>query len=462
MERQKQTQHVVSSTESLKNFLSFYPSRSDDTESISASPSSHSDHHGSTPEKETSTHADPRKCHQIAIKILVTNVASGFIIGRSGKTISELQTRSNTRIKLSQSGEYYPGTCVASRVCLIQGTLADAKVAVELIFLKLYELRSESVLSESFSVRLLVPSSFCGMLIGRSGSNIKQLKEESGVTLIQLSQKVRNDVVFHPDGMSIPSSTSERIMTIAGPNFQSCVLCVQLVLTDMASNPDLSRYVNMTTRYSKVMCPGQAAHWRHEAADNNHIIAAFAAPSCLGLQLHHAGHYNPSTYSIGCFDPFMHGLCIETSRTHQSHIPLETHTLSLPAPALQGSQGAAPPDGLIPSGLISPVDELNDFIQGQTLELFSRQPSPQDPSHDVTCEIGIPENMVGSILGRGGNILNELQSQSKTKIRLSQRGEFFPGTDQRIVTITGPSSDSLASAQYLIRERMSASRPRSK
>lgn len=462
-------------SELLKNSLPLHTSESDDTELISAAPSSNSHHHDSPIQEIISVDADPRNFHQIAIKILVTNVASGSIIGRSGKTISELQTRSRTRIKLSQSGEYYPGTNVESRVCLIQGSLADTKVAVELIFLKLYELQTahETLsassgefdclleLSQSFSVRLLVPTSFCGMLIGRSGSNIKQLKEESGVTLIQLSQK-GNDDAFPRGDVSVSALTSERIMTIAGPNLKSCVHCVQLVLTDMASNPELSRYVNMTTRYSNVMCPVQAAPGRHEMADHNHLIAPFAAPSFLGLQLRHPGCYTLSTGSFGSFDPLMHGFCIETSPTRQAHIPVETHRLSPPAQGMLCLQGLTLPDGLIPRGLISPVHEINDFFEERPLGLSSRQRSPQDISDIVTCEIGVPDDIVGSILGRGGNILNELQTQSKTRIRLSQRGEFFPGTNQRIVTITGSTSESLASAQYLIRERVYASRPHSK
>lgn len=432
-------------------------SESDDTLSISATLPSYLYRHSSRTEEEILADVDTFNFHQIAVKILVTNSATGAVIGRSGKTIAGIQTRTNTRIKLSQSGEYYPGTNVASRVCLIQGTLADTKVAVELIFLKLYETQSVGSgeshyhlkLPASFSVRLLVPTSFCGMLIGRSGSNIKQLKEESGVTLIQLSPKGNEDDVLSPDGISVSASTSERIMTIAGPNLKSCVQCVQLILTDMASNPELSRYVNMTTRYSKVMCQVQAPPPRHE-------------PSCLGFHLQYPVCYNTNSGAIERFYPLLHGLCIETSPTRQLHIPVETHSISHSAPGISALPGPTLPDGLIPSGLISPVNELTDFFQEQSLGLFSRPRSPQGISHDITCDIGIPENVVGSILGQGGNILDELQTQSKTRIRLSRRGEFFPGTNQRIVTITGPSSESLASAQYLIRKRISAIIPHSK
>lgn len=52
-----------------------------------------------------------------AIKILVTNNVAGSIIGKSGKTISEMQQQSQCRIKLSQARDYFPGT--NDRVCLL-------------------------------------------------------------------------------------------------------------------------------------------------------------------------------------------------------------------------------------------------------------------------------------------------------------------------------------------------------
>lgn len=106
-----------------------------------------------------------------------------------------------------------------SRVCLFQGRLANVKNAVELVLGKLHEFEAsleandETQLSESFSLRLLIPASACGLLIGRGGANIKHLKEDSNVTCIQISQK-------ESDGM-VSALTSERIMTITGPTLQS-------------------------------------------------------------------------------------------------------------------------------------------------------------------------------------------------------------------------------------------------
>eukprot|EP01024_Parvocaulis_polyphysoides_P034585 TRINITY_DN30639_c2_g1_i1.p1 TRINITY_DN30639_c2_g1~~TRINITY_DN30639_c2_g1_i1.p1 ORF type:complete len:182 (-),score=30.73 TRINITY_DN30639_c2_g1_i1:29-574(-) len=43
----------------------------------------------------------------------------------------------------------------------------------------------------------------------------------------------------------------------------------------------------------------------------------------------------------------------------------------------------------------------------------------------------------GSIIGKGGSTISEFQNSSKARIQLSKAGEFFPGTNLRVVQITG-------------------------
>ena len=247
---------------------------------------------------------------QVAIKLLVSNSASGLIIGRSGSTISDLQAKSQTRIKLSQGGDYYPGT--TNRVCLIQGSLPNSSVAVEMVLTKLYELQSfqqlpsaaipatqvrpdtnattEALIPEdttnastSFNVRLLVLSTCCGMIIGRGGLNIKSLKEKSEVTYIQLSPK-ENEIMIGGSTLS----TSERIMTITGSNFTSYVNCVRIILNDMGQNPEISRYINMTTSYSKNLATVAAPP------------SAYTVASTSGVFIEHEENLSNSFYVENC------------------------------------------------------------------------------------------------------------------------------------------------------------------
>lgn len=116
------------------------------------------------------------------------------------------------------------------------------------------------------------------------------------------------------------------------------------------------------------------------------------------------------------------------------------------------------------SGNISSIDQLSQSFQTQAS-------LPRHPSHSslhsagsrpaATLQLGVPDARIGSILGRGGKTLTELQTVTRTKIRISQRGEFIPGTQNRVVTITGNTVQDVEHAQHLVNQRLDTSFSRS-
>ena len=52
-------------------------------------------------------------------------------------------------------------------------------------------------------------------------------------------------------------------------------------------------------------------------------------------------------------------------------------------------------------------------------------------------KILIPNYAAGAIIGKGGTNIGDLQNQYGAKIRLSPSREFYPGTEERIVVLTG-------------------------
>ncbi|KAL9184697.1 hypothetical protein ACHAXT_012667 [Thalassiosira profunda] len=438
---------------------------------------------------------------QVGLKLLVSNSASGLIIGRSGSTISDLQAKSGTRIKLSQGGDYYPGT--SDRVCLIQGFLSNASIAVELVLAKLYELQSlqhlastqtpvvgvdapgetasEEAAPQSFVVRLLVPSTCCGMIIGRGGSNVKALKEKSKVTYIQLSPKEHEVLI---GGSTL--STSERIVTITGPTFQSCVDCVRIILNDMGHNPEISRYVNMTTSYTRNvagMVAPPSAYTLAPAAPGFYVEHEPFPPHVLGQSpptLESPPRYGmEGQFLPGQFDASSPGhLTHQGSPTsydavgHPPMVPSQSYEQDPIAPGSSFPQYQQPtfwapdassgsPGRRLSGGNIPSIDQLAQSFQAQAS-------LPRHPSHSslhsqtsVSVQLGVHDTRIGSILGRGGKTLTEIQALSKTKIRISQRGEFIPGTHNRVVTITGNSLQEVEHAQHLVNQRLTASFSRS-
>lgn len=55
----------------------------------------------------------------------------------------------------------------------------------------------------------------------------------------------------------------------------------------------------------------------------------------------------------------------------------------------------------------------------------------------TTVTVGIPNSMIGAILGKGGSTISEFQNMSGARINVSQRDEFLPGTENRVLTICG-------------------------
>eukprot|EP00001_Collodictyon_triciliatum_P126938 22222_3 len=66
-----------------------------------------------------------------AIKLLVANKDAGTVIGRSGATIQTIQQKTGCRVRVSNNGDYYPGT--NDRVVLVTGTTEAVAQGVGLV-----------------------------------------------------------------------------------------------------------------------------------------------------------------------------------------------------------------------------------------------------------------------------------------------------------------------------------------
>jgi hypothetical protein len=458
-----------------------------------------------------------------AIKLLVSNNVAGSIIGRAGQTISELQKQSSTRIKLSQTGDYYPGT--QDRVCLVQGEPEHCNTALRLLLERLHMLQEHqhsqhmawqlqrqkgAAPSFDFVVRLLVPLSSCGMIIGKSGSNIKFMEETTGVSSVRLSPKESGDGGFTVSAMMPP--TSERVVTVTGPTMESCLNCVCLVLEGMVSHPDICRYSNMTTSYSRAVpgvvpdaYPGAARSVLVSVPPTANMMSPQEQPTWEGMPP--ANPFSPQSEGPRrivsspdlpaiMLNPRLHGLPGEPQTPDRlggyavGVVPPPSPYSTLPVPGLPGTGGGLQQLYLIPQpqrhfdshandghhvGHSVSAPDLLALQLEQSMHLSSSgpppPPQPTSPNQDYAdaflphqptmiapgcfnAQVLVPDSMIGSILGRGGSTLTELETLSGTRIRASQRGEFVPGTRSRIVTIRGPTAQSVWQAQFMMSQRM--------
>ncbi|XP_060536497.1 RNA-binding protein Pasilla isoform X2 [Cylas formicarius] len=181
-------------------------------------------------------------------KLLVPSVAAGAIIGKGGETIAQLQKDTGARVKMSKSHDFYPGT--TERVCLITGNVEAIMKVLEFIMDKIREKpdltkpvieAGDSKLTQERDkqVKILVPNSTAGMIIGKAGNYIKQIKESSG-SYVQISQKAK-DV-----------SLQERCITVIGEKDQNKQACL-MILSKVVEDPQSGTCLNVS--YADVSGP---------------------------------------------------------------------------------------------------------------------------------------------------------------------------------------------------------------
>ncbi len=82
-------------------------------------------------------------------------------------------------------------------------------------------------------------------------------------------------------------------------------------------------------------------------------------------------------------------------------------------------------------------------------------PNPQGPGFipgpgQQTIVMPIPNDLAGSIIGKGGIKINEIRQVSTAQVKV---GNSVPGAIERQVTITG-TPQAIQMAQYLIQQRL--------
>lgn len=154
----------------------------------------------------------------LTIRLLMHGKEVGSIIGKKGESVKKMREESGARINISE------GNCPERIITLAGPTNAIFK-AFSMIIDKLEEDISSAMTNSTASskppvtLRLVVPASQCGSLIGKGGCKIKEIRETTGAQV-----QVAGDM--------LPNST-ERAITIAGipPSIIECVkqICVVML-----------------------------------------------------------------------------------------------------------------------------------------------------------------------------------------------------------------------------------------
>ncbi|XP_059906635.1 poly(rC)-binding protein 3-like isoform X7 [Gadus macrocephalus] len=172
----------------------------------------------------------------LTIRLLMHGKEVGSIIGKKGETVKKMREESGARINISE------GNC-PERIVTITGPTDAIFKAFAMIAYKFEEdiinsmSNSPATSKPPVTLRLVVPASQCGSLIGKGGSKIKEMRESTGAQV-----QVAGDM--------LPNST-ERAVTISGAP-EAIIQCVKQICVVMLEaytiqgqyaipHPDLSK-----------------------------------------------------------------------------------------------------------------------------------------------------------------------------------------------------------------------------
>ncbi|XP_077297953.1 poly(rC)-binding protein mub isoform X2 [Arctopsyche grandis] len=341
---------------------------------------------------------DPKPLHEedskvtLTIRLIMQGKEVGSIIGKKGEIVKRFREESGAKINISD------GSC-PERIVTVTGPTNAIFKAFTLICKKFEEWCSQfgelggggggggsNVPRPPITLRLIVPASQCGSLIGKGGSKIKEIRDVTGAN-IQVA------------GEMLPNST-ERAVTISGTS-EAITQCIYHICCVMLESPP----------------KGATIPYRPKPQVGGPVI--LAGGQAYTIQGNYAVPAQDDIFQMG-------GLAKSP----------------LAGLAALGLGGLAPANtgGLNPAALAA--------LAGSQLRTSSQNRN-QPPSNQQSHEMTVPNELIGCIIGKGGTKIAEIRQISGAMIRISNCEEREGGATDRTITITG-NPDAVALAQYLI------------
>ncbi|XP_034776664.1 poly(rC)-binding protein 3-like isoform X5 [Acipenser ruthenus] len=291
----------------------------------------------------------------LTIRLLMHGKEVGSIIGKKGETVKKMREESGARINISE------GSC-PERIVTITGPTDAIFKAFSMIALKFEEDINASMTNSTVTskppvtLRLVVPGSQCGSLIGKGGSKIKEIRETTGAQV-----QVAGDM--------LPNST-ERAVTISGTP-DAIIQCVKQICVVMLESPPKGATIPYRPKSASapiIFAGGQVRADTILASAGNHTVLAQPqqAPT-FAIQGQYAIHPDVS----------------------QAHLT-KLHQL-----AMQHSP-------------FTPLGQTNPGFPGLDA-------TTSTTSH----ELSIPNDLIGCIIGRQGSKINEIRQMSGAQIKIA-------------------------------------------
>lgn len=377
--------------------------------------------------KKSNTHG------RLLLKILIPNFVAGRLIGKAGSNINDLETRFEASIQVSPSKEFYPGT--GERIVTVS---ADPLRIID--FCK-YMIENVQVNQESDTIyagfqhdfKIVITNIAAGLVMGKGGCTIKSIQKDSGAK-INISKQ---------DESNVPG---ERLLKISGNLEQRSKACMQII-SKMVAEPR-TKISNSNIRYDVYDCPV--------------TISAPLPPPPLPMSPINQGNLSPPPPHIisqpSMVPPNMVPMCTQPMPYFNYNFNYNYAQL---APVQDCSVRYTYNYGTVCNGY-EPTTTTAVYGGKENIVYAGEPPVPQghiqyEPKSRIKTthliQMEIPNSIVGAIVGKQGQTINEFTRASGAHINFSAKDEFAPGTTNRILTIKG-GKNQIQNAYMLIDQKI--------
>ncbi|KAI1767608.1 hypothetical protein GGR53DRAFT_100869 [Hypoxylon sp. FL1150] len=336
----------------------------------------------------------------IHIRAVISSPEAATIIGKGGENVSNIRKLSNAKCTVS---DYQKGA--VERILTVSGVVEAVAKAFGLIIRTLNNeplTEKSNTQSKTYPLRLLIPHVLIGSIIGKGGARIREIQDASGARL-------------NASDSCLPLS-SERSLVVMGvadavhiaTYYVGSTLLQQL--NERFGGPAASAYATRSGGPAGVVPGGmQVVPYCPQPAGGN-----FGHRENYGRRPDpRAHHLPPAPYAQQPYHP--HAATPQPNPSVPMHYAPQNagygaapHMPPHHAPHVGGAHPHAGP----------PAQPMHGGVAGAPL----------------TQQIYIPNDMVGAIIGKGGQKINEIRQISGSVIKINEPQD---NSNERLVTITG-------------------------
>ncbi|XP_047307137.1 protein BTR1-like isoform X1 [Impatiens glandulifera] len=293
---------------------------------------------------------------------------------------------------------------------------------------------------KNLHLRFLVSNAEAGSVIGKGGSAISDLQTESGAR-IQLS---RNNEFF--------PGTSDRIIMVSGTS-NEILTAVESILTKLlkefyVEEEEADPHTKLRLIVPNGSCGGIIG--KGGATIKSFIEDSHANIKISPQDINFPGLNDRLVTLSGTLYEQMRANELILSKLAEDSNYIGSFTVPYPYAGISFAGFHGVPYAFVPPFGTAAYHGTNYGANGNGGKFQNNKATPS-----TTTTIGVADEHIGVVVGRGGRNLTEISQVSGARIKISDRGDFIPGTSDRKVTITG-SQRAIRVAEAMVSQKVAS------